>query len=59
MALDKKLIIYENLDHQQKLEIEASLKLTPFERIAQVVSITKKIYTAKKTRLPKRIKFKQ
>ena len=53
----KKIRIYENLEHQQKVEIEESLKLTPAERIAQVVAMTKKIYPIKKSGMPKKIKF--
>jgi len=55
----KRITIYKNSDHQQKAEIEATLKLTPAERIAQAVAMTKKIYPIKERKLPRRIKFVQ
>ncbi len=55
----KKITIYENLEQQKKLEIEASLKLTPAERIAQAVAMIKKIYPNGESKRPKRITFQE
>ena len=53
----KKITIYKNLDHQQKLEIDAILELSPSERIAQVVAIIKRIYPQIESESVRRIKF--
>ena len=57
--IKKKITIYHNLDHQQKIEIAESLKLTPAERIAKAVAMTKKIYPINESKMPRKIKFLQ
>jgi len=47
------------LEQQKKLEIEASLKLTPAERIALAVAMIKKIYPNRESKTPKRITFQE
>ncbi len=55
----KKIIIYKDFESQKKQEIEESLKMTPIERIVQVVALIKKIYPSIKPNSSKRINFQQ
>lgn len=55
----KKITIYKNLEEQKIIEIEQVLKIPPEERIAQVVSLIRKIYPEIKVKAQKRIHFLQ
>ena len=53
----KKITIYKDLEHQKKIEVEQVIKSTPEERIAQAVSLIRKIYPGIKSNPQKRIHF--
>lgn len=55
----KKITFYKDTEEQEKIEIMQVLKLTPAERIAQVVSLIRKIYPEIKSNPPKKIHFHQ
>ena len=57
----KKITFYDSFDEQKQREVEETLKLSPLERIGQVVELIRKVYAAKeeKVSLTKRIHFIQ
>jgi hypothetical protein len=55
----KKITIYKDFEAQKNQEIEDALKISPKERIAQVVTLIKKIYPPVKPEQTKRIIFQQ
>lgn len=55
----KKIRIYQDFEAQKNQEIEETLKMSPKERITQVVALIKKIYPSKGSETTKRINFQQ
>ena len=57
----KKITFYDSFDEQKQREVEETLKLSPLERIGQVVELIRKVYATKeeKISLTKRIHFTQ
>jgi hypothetical protein len=53
----KKITIYKDFEAQKNQEIAETLKMSPKERIAQVVALIKKIYSPGKPEQTKRIIF--
>jgi ribosomal protein S7 len=53
----KKITIYKDFEAQKNQEIEETLKMSPKERITQVVALIKKIYPPGKQNKTKRIVF--
>lgn len=49
MKTIKKITIYKDAEDQKRQEIENILKTPPAERIAQVVTLIKRLYTIKST----------
>lgn len=54
----RKITIYKDFEAQKNQEIEETLKMSPKERIAQVVALIKKIYPPGKPEKTKRIIFR-
>jgi hypothetical protein len=55
----KKITFYTSIEAQKQSELEETLKLSPIERIAQVVEMIRKIYPTNNNIKPsyKRINF--